>query len=112
MIGAIQEGMAKVVAGMERGVQQVDIGVSEASRAGAAIHDIRDGAQRVLAVVADIASSVDEQGRASEQIAQQVEEIARMSEENSAVAHEASSGASQLLDAAMRMQGAAHRFAV
>jgi methyl-accepting chemotaxis protein len=112
MIGAIQEGMGKVVTGMERGVKQVDAGVCEANKAGTAIRDIREGSQRVLTVVTDIAGTLGEQGKASEQIAQHVEEIARMSEENSAVADEASSGASQLLEAATRMQCAANRFAV
>jgi PAS domain S-box-containing protein len=112
MIGAIQQGMSDVVSGMERGVQQVDEGVGEANQAGTAIQHIRDGAQRVLQVVADIAGSLGEQGKASEQIAQQVEEIARMAEENSAVSQEASTGARQLLAAATKMQGTANRFAV
>jgi methyl-accepting chemotaxis protein len=112
MVGTIQDGMHKVVKTMERGVQQVDEGVHEANKAGEAIHDIREGAQRVLEVVASIAGALDEQGKASEQIALHVEEIARMSEENSAVAHAASTGANQLLEASLRMRSAANCFAV
>ncbi len=112
MIGAIQEGMGRVVSSMEGSVQLVDAGVAEANQAGAAIHEINSGSQRVLEVVGDIASSLQEQGRASAQIAGHVEQIARMSEENSAVAEEASQGAGKLRDAAVKMQVAANRFAV
>ncbi|MFZ2269694.1 MAG: PAS domain-containing methyl-accepting chemotaxis protein [Azonexus sp.] len=111
MIGDIQSGMQKTVAHMEAGVTQVDAGVELANEAGAAIQRIRNSAAQVVDVVAGISRALDEQSRATGNIAQHVDKIAGMSGENNDLALQSSGGAHRLLDTAMEMQNTVSRFA-
>ena len=82
MVKSIQQGTAGAVAGMERGVERVNAGVTRAEKAGEAMARIRQAAEQVQATVAEISHALREQSSASTEIAQQVEMIARMAEEN------------------------------
>ena len=90
MVGKIQTGTRNAVESMQTGVAQAGRGVDLASQAGASIIEIREGAERVTAVVNSITDSIREQGSTSSDIARNIEHIAQMSEEGaSAVRHTA-----------------------
>jgi len=112
MIGTIQNGIGNAVTSMERGVGQVDQGVSLAKEAGEAITQIRQGAARVVQVVSEISNALQEQQNASENTARHVERLAHISEENSVIAGESSSSAYHLLETARTMQATVSRFVV
>ena len=96
MVGAIQHGTDDAVKSMNRGVQRVRDGVELTRRAGAAMDEIRNGAQGVVQSVSDISSALREQSAASNDISRNVEQIAQMAEENNATVAEAESTAQHL----------------
>lgn len=112
MIGSIQVGMKNAVTNMESGVRQVDSGVVLANDAGDSIGQIRDDAIRVAEVVAQITSALDEQRRASEQIAQNVQAIARLSGENGVVADQTARSAATLENTSQQLQSSVTRFMI
>jgi PAS domain S-box-containing protein len=112
MIGSIQSGLHSAVTNMKSGVHEVDSGVALADEAGESIKSIRDGALRVVQVVAEITNALAEQRIASESIAQQIEKIAQTAEENSASAQQTASSAAMLGETAIQMQNSVSRFVV
>lgn len=112
MIDTIQRGMHNAVAIMEHGVAEVDQGVTLANEAGTAIYRIRDGAAKVIEVVAGISEALREQGVATHNIREQVGRVALLADENTSAVHDASDAAHRLLANATDMQGTVSRFAV
>ena len=96
MVQAIQSGTGEAVESMNRGVKRVREGVELTQRAGAAMDEIRSGAQTVVQSVSDISMALKEQSAASNDIARNVEQIAQMAEENNAAVGEAASTAGRL----------------
>ncbi len=84
MIDAIQDGTQSAVSSMQDGVARVGEGVVLARMAGDSMQKIQGGAHRVVSMVSDISSALDEQSSAAADIARNVEVIAQMAEENSA----------------------------
>jgi methyl-accepting chemotaxis protein len=93
-------------------VDQVSGGVELASKAGSSIVQIQGGAEQVVGVVNDISSALDEQSRASNEIACQVEKVAQMTEQNSAAAAETASTAARLRQLADAMHGVVRKFKI
>ena len=67
---------------MKAGVEQVDIGVELAGKAGTSIRDIKQGSSRVGQAVNGIADALREQTASSHDIAQNMENIAQQVERN------------------------------
>ncbi len=112
MIGDIQSSAHAAVSTMSGAVTQVSDGVSLANEAGAAMVQIKGGAEQVVHVVNDITSALAEQSTASNDIAGQVEKVAQMTEENSAAAVETARAADHLQELALSMQKAVNRFKI
>lgn len=112
MIGSIQEGMKNAVGNMESGVRQVDDGVILANQAGDSIGLIREGANRVSQVVAEITDALAEQRSVSEKIAQNVEDIARISGENGIVANQSAQSAVALENTSRQLSNSVSRFMI
>ena len=112
MVSAIQEGTGKAVLTMQQGVARVHEGVALTSKAGNAMHEINDGAQKVVDSVNDISNALREQSSASNEIARSVERIAQMAEENSVAVRATASTAEGLETLARELQGQVERFKV
>ena len=96
MIQAINTGTENAVVAMKGGVERVAEGVALSQQAGTSIAKVREGADRVVAVVGEISVALREQSIASNDIAQNVERIAQMSEANSAAVSSVAGTAQQL----------------
>ncbi|HXU92787.1 MAG TPA: methyl-accepting chemotaxis protein [Gallionella sp.] len=112
MIAAMQGSSHAAVSTMSSMVEKVGGGVELASRAGSSIVRIKDGAEQVVGVVNDISSALDEQSRASNDIACQVEKVAQMTEQNRAAAAETASTAISLQELADSMLAVVRRFKI
>ena len=88
---------------MDKAGQLVDAGVSRADEANRAIAQIGENAARSAIGIAEISGAIEQQGAASNSIAQQVEQTAQMAEESSAAAKETAASA-QHLDGLVRQQ--------
>ena len=78
----IQDGTHQAVESMSSGVTHAAQGVELSRQAGAAIAQIRTGAERVSETLQGITGAVREQSTAGQSIAQGVESIAHMTEQN------------------------------
>ncbi|MCL2657519.1 MAG: methyl-accepting chemotaxis protein [Betaproteobacteria bacterium] len=103
---SVQTGANQAVARMQETMQRVEASVEAAREAGTAIHGIRNSSAQVVEHVADISSSLREQGEASNNMAQVVERVAQMSEENSAAAGQAAQSSATLQRLAQEMETA------
>ncbi|ADE12652.1 methyl-accepting chemotaxis protein [Sideroxydans lithotrophicus] len=112
MIDTIQSASNAAVAGMESTVVQVDGGVSLAQQAGEAINQIKTESSQVLRTVTDISSAIEEQSKASNEIAANIEKVAQMTEHNSTAAEQTADAASHLAELADNMQNTVNRFKV
>ena len=110
MVERIQHGTHNAVVSMEAGVKQAGQGVELAGQAGASITEIRDGAQRVMAVVNNISEAIREQGTASGDIAKSIEYIARMSEESAKAVKETAEAARHLQQLSSTLSVSVSRF--
>ncbi|WP_035055927.1 methyl-accepting chemotaxis protein [Andreprevotia chitinilytica] len=104
MISRIQSGSQETLGTMQDSVSKVENGVNMASQAGEAIVQIRDSSMRVVEMVTDISTSLQEQSSASNHVAINVEKIAQMSEENNRAVEETSQAAQQLRGLADSLQ--------
>ena len=112
VIEKVQAGARRAAQEMESGVARVDGGVKLAHQAGNSITGIQEGAERVVAAVADIGSALDEQSVAAQEVARGVERIASMSEENSASVRQTSAAAMRLHDLAEELSRSVARFRI
>jgi methyl-accepting chemotaxis protein len=110
MVQAIQNGTANAIEGMTKGSSRVNEGVQMVGRAGSSMERIQQGAQKVLAAVGDISSSLQEQSSTSNLIARDVEGIARMTEETSAIIKDVANSADQLEQLAAKLKESVGRF--
>lgn len=112
MIGGIQSTAQVAVASMSGAVSQVDEGVALAQQAGEAINQIKAKSTQVLVTASDISAALEEQSKASNDIAVQIERIAQMTEENSGATQNTSNAADQLSELAESMRKALERFKI
>ena len=109
---AVQTGADEAVSRMQDTVSRVEASVAAAREAGTAIRGIRESSTEVVARVADISSSIREQGVASNSMAQVVERVAQMSEENSAAAGQTAQSSATLQQLAGEMEAAIRRYQI
>jgi methyl-accepting chemotaxis protein len=112
MIDTIQQASNAAVAGMDATVVQVDGGVALAQQAGDAINQIKTESGQVIRTVNDISIALEEQSRASKDIAVHIEKVAQMTEQNSASAEQTAGEAGQLAKLADNMQATVNRFKI
>jgi len=96
MINGIQADTVEVVGVMDAALPQVDAGVKGAESAAESLRQIKDGAQKTLDRIREVADSTKEQSVASNSIAQKVEEIATMVEETTAAMQSTAETAEEL----------------
>ncbi|HEX8947507.1 MAG TPA: methyl-accepting chemotaxis protein [Dissulfurispiraceae bacterium] len=112
MISAMQSSARAAVTAMSTTVDQVNSGVALAHQAGASIVKIKDGAERVVGVVNEISTALEEQSCTSNTIAEQVSNVTQMTEKNNAAADETASVADNLHNLVNNMQTALGRFKI
>ncbi|GHV05509.1 methyl-accepting chemotaxis protein [Campylobacterota bacterium] len=112
MISAIQESSHTAVESMARAADRVSSGVELADQAGGAINNIKDGAGAVQSHVKDIASALNEQSSASQQIAAQVEKVAQATDENAEAAKHSSQAAINIANLSKSMRDSVSKFVV
>lgn len=110
MVSAIQSGTHDAVASMESGVKRVQHGVALTREAGETMERIHDGAARVSQRIHEISLALNEQDKASHEIAVNVERIAQRATQNTAVVNEATATAGQLDTLAGQLSAMVTRF--
>ncbi len=96
MIRGIQAETKEAVNSMESGILQVDKGRELADKAGSSLHEIVTMSQRVMDMIAQIATATEEQSSTVEQINKNVEHIASVTRETSDGAEQSAAAAEQL----------------
>lgn len=109
-IEKIQMGTKSAVESMTAGVRQVRAGTTLANQAGESIKGIQAGAEHVVGVISDISSALQEQSKASAEIARNIENIAQMVEENNSSSEQAASAAHQLQKLAQELSSSVRSF--
>ncbi len=112
MIRSIQSSSKTAVEGMEVIVSQVEEGVAMAREAGEAINHMKSGSEQVTANISDIANALEEQGKTSSEIGEQLEKVAHMTELNSQAAKQTSAAAIDLEGLAVEMRTTVEGFKV
>lgn len=110
MVSAIQSGTHDAVASMESGVKRVQHGVALTREAGETMERIHEGAARVSQRINEISLALNEQDKASQEIAVNVERIAQRATQNTAVVNEATATAGQLDTLAGQLSAMVTRF--
>jgi methyl-accepting chemotaxis protein len=95
-IDVVQGGIQDAVSSMERGVERVSEGVTEAERTGATIATVEECATQLVSSVDEIVVAIAEQSSASTDIAQRVDDISRIADETSASMQGAASAAGRV----------------
>ncbi len=96
MIKGIQSETEEAVNSMESGIQEVDRGRDLADKAGSSLHEIVTMSQRVMDMIAQIATASEEQSSTVEQISKNVEHIASVTRETSSGAEQSAAAAEEL----------------
>lgn len=112
MIEQIQHNSTSALSVIDKCVIQVQNGVTLSGEVDASITEIRESAQGVGQVVADISGALNEQRIASNQVSKNVEKIAQMTEETNHAMAETSTAATHLNQLASELQSAAAYFKV
>lgn len=99
-----------VVENIHNTVDQMEVGLSQATRAREAIAGISGNVERVKQSLSTISISLNEQQQAGTGIAANVEQVAQMSEETSAAAVQTAEAASQVEQMAGALQVAISHF--
>ena len=112
MISGIQSDTVEVVGVMDAALPQVNAGVQAAEGAADSLRQIKEGAQKTLGRVRQVADSTKEQSAASDNIAQRVEEIATMVEQTSAAMNSTAQIAADMEKIAVELNTLVGRFRV
>jgi methyl-accepting chemotaxis protein len=97
---------------MNATVGQVDEGVALAQQAGDAINQIKLESSQVLRTVSDISAALEEQSKASNDIAAHIEKVAQLTGENSGAAEQTADAAGHLAQLADDMRTTVNRFKI
>jgi PAS domain S-box-containing protein len=112
VVKEIHDGTLNAVKEMNTAVEMVKSGTELAGRTGSAIVEITGGADRVLRGVEDILTSLQEQSKASREIAVNVERVAQMSESNRESVEGIASAADKLEHLAVTLEESVGHFKV
>jgi methyl-accepting chemotaxis protein len=110
VIETMQAGTNDAISVMGNAVTRADGAAVLAREAGDAINQINGGVSTVESAVTDISSSLEEQSRASNDIAIHVEKVAQMVEENNAAAGQTANSAVHLERLAVDMRETVEKF--
>ena len=110
MIERMQADASAAVADMKAGVDQVDIGVDLADKAGKSIRDIKGSSARVGTAVNGIADALHEQNASSHHIARNMEDIARQVESNHGQTVQTSAAATNIKNLISRLRHSISHF--
>ncbi|MDC7714293.1 methyl-accepting chemotaxis protein [Vogesella sp. LYT5W] len=109
---ALGSGMHAVVSSMQVSVQATLNGVVQSRQASEAISSIRDNTTRISEHIESVATALDEQQLAVQDIAQRSEVISAMTEANQSAVDATASAAGQLADHAQALHGAVAVFRI
>lgn len=112
MISEILNGTNNAVCQMNDGVEQVNMGVELAGKAGAAIVTIQHSFQQVVSVVESISLSLQEQNAASNEVTAHIDLIAGMSAQNSEATRHNNTIALELRNLSLGLNHAISRFSL
>ena len=110
MIKAIQNETKGAVTVMEQGVQQVEVGTSEAAKSGAALRDILEQINDVAMQVNQIATAAEEQTATTGEISSNMQQITEVVQQTSQGAQESATAAAQLSGNAEELQRLVRQF--
>jgi methyl-accepting chemotaxis protein len=110
VIETMQSGTNAAISMMNNAVTRADGAAVLAHEAGTAIDRIKIGVSSVEEAVTEISSSLEEQSRASNDIASHVEKVAQMIEENNAAAAQSADSAVRLEQLSTDMRSAVSSF--
>ena len=110
MVHAIQGRSRSMTNSMENTVTQMRDGMEKARHAGDSVREIDEGARRVTGVIDDVASALNEQSSASQDLANRVEKIVQMIEENNSAVGSVASSARELNNLSDGLVSAVARF--
>ncbi|WP_113907013.1 methyl-accepting chemotaxis protein [Aliidiomarina celeris] len=112
MVAKIQKGTQDAVTEMENGVIEVDKGMELGRQTSTAIGTIRESFERVVAVVQEISSALNEQNASSQEVAGHIERFAASAEQNQDATRHTSATAHQLQQLAGNLQQLVKRFRI
>ena len=91
-------------------VERIEAGAAVARDAGSTIQDVVEGAQRMRALLDEIANGANEQSSGVTQIGAAVQDLDRMTQQNAALVEETAAAAGMLKDRAHELAGEVGRF--
>jgi len=112
MISEIENTTSQAVSSMDEGTQRVSQGVEKAAEAARSMVAIRAGSANVVASVSEISSALEEQRRATDDVARNVETVTERARQNSQAVNSVADSASRLEAVAEALQKATSRFVV
>ena len=112
MINEIEHTTTQAVISMDEGTQRVNQGVEKAAEAARSMGAIRAGSANVVASVSEISSALEEQRRATDDVARNVETVTERARQNSQAVNSVADSASRLEAVAEALQKATSRFVV
>ena len=112
MISEIENTTSQAVSSMDEGTQRVSQGVEKAAEAARSMMAIRAGSANVVASVSEISSALEEQRRATDDVARNVETVTERARQNSQAVNSVADSASRLEAVAEALQKATSRFVV
>lgn len=110
MVNGIRAEIEQAVSSMQRTVEVVNSGSSQAEEAGVVIEEIRNGAISTADVINQTSTALEQQTAVSQDVAQQIGNIASMTVETAAAATQASSAAQSLQAIAEEMRSSVSYF--
>lgn len=112
LIQTIQASASNAVTTMQIVVERVGEGVHNANTASNALHSIREGSDKVLLTVSEIATSIRQQSSASAHIADQFQRIANISEEARRTVVDTTQSTQELEQLAVRLNDTVKRYQI
>lgn len=111
-ISAIENTTTRAVTSMDEGIARVARGVETTTEAAQSMAAIRAGSDGVVVAVSTISAALEEQRRATDDVARNVDTVAERSRQNSQAVHSVAASASRLESVAEALQKATSRFVV
>jgi methyl-accepting chemotaxis protein len=96
LLGGVQQATAQAAAEMEKNTSQVEVGLATTQKAGIALSEIISRAEKVQAMVSQIASSTNSQSNATNEINHRIVEFAAIAEQSAERAHRAADACQEL----------------
>jgi len=112
MIQNIQAETKSAVGAMESGTRQVESGVETTTKAGAALFDIMQSAEKVGDMVAQIATAATEQSAATEEVNSNIEQIAKVTQETAEGARQSANACQELSRLALELRNLIGEFKI